>query len=132
MTCLSTIYIQSPIFFQQLVGRRERNGMDFNGISYIPVFRGLVGRNGLARRESTFHSLPSKSKKNIGSFNEIKVKQQFYHSFKKRKIKCKGYIILELYISFIFPSFYEVLNTIEKIPYVPFHSFIQEKCPNTP
>ena len=42
----------------------------------------------------------------------------------KRKIKCKGYIILELYISFIFPSFYEVLNTIDKTPYDPFHSFI--------
>jgi len=52
----------------------ELNGMDFKGISYIPVFRGLVGRNGLARRECTFHSFPSKSGKNIGSFNEIKAK----------------------------------------------------------
>ena len=35
---------------------------------------GLVGRNGLARRERTFHSFPSKNGKNIGSFNEIKAK----------------------------------------------------------
>lgn len=134
MTCLSTIYIQSPNFFSaaSLEGgkARELNRMDFKGISYIPAFRGLAGRNGLARKECTFHSFPSKSGKNIGSFNEIKAKQRFYCSFEKRKIKCKGYIILELYISFIFPSLYEVLNTTEKIHYDPFPFFYtsQPQC----
>lgn len=62
-----------------LFGRVERNG--YKGIfleySIYSLFGNLVGRNGMTRRECSFHSLlsiPPKSEKNMHSFNERELK----------------------------------------------------------